>query len=99
MEESFDSFTTQEKQAVFLLLAEVCFTVCSLVTVVREPRPKNRYQPQAGTVKIVFGGNSTPNSDAFGGVKGQTSRPATTPGVRVEQNQQRPREKDKSFSF
>lgn len=100
MEESFDSFTTKEKQAAILLCVEVIFTVCSLVTVVKEPRHKNRYQTQAGTVRIAFGGNSVVNGDPFGGVKERSSdRPPSTPGVKVLQNPQRPKVKDKSFPF
>lgn len=85
----------------FFLLAELVFTVSSLVVVKIGNDRKNRYHPQGGTVRIAFGGKSPVQQDSFGGIKDvvRALRPASTPGVTVKQFPLKPVKKDTSFPF
>ena len=101
MEQPFTSFTTKEKQASFLLIAEIAFTIFSLVTVKVESK-KTKYRPQGGTLRFQFGGKSPVDQDSFGGIKEnriQSDQPKSTPGVKVYQRPQQPVKKEKDFPF
>jgi hypothetical protein len=101
VEQPFSSFTTKEKQASFLLIAEVAFVALNCVTVKIDSK-KRKYSPQGGTVSFQFGGSSPVNSDNFGGIKSignMSNRPASSPGVTVKQRPQLPVKKDKDYPF
>ena len=101
MEQPFSSFTTKEKQASFLLIAEIALTIFSLITVKVESK-KTKYRPQGGTLSFHFGGKAPVDQDSFGGIKGsriQSDRPQSTPGVNVYQRPQQPVKKDKDYPF
>lgn len=101
VEQPFSSFSTKEKQSAFLLLAEVAFAICSLITVKVDSK-KSRHRPQGGIVRFQFGGKAPLDHDPFGGIKGKqtpSDRPTPTPGVKVFQRPQQPVKKDKDFPF
>ena len=101
MEQPFTSFTTKEKQAAFLLIAEISLTIFSLITVKVESK-KTKYRPQGGTLRFQFGGKAPLDPDSFGGIKDvriQSDRPQSTPGVNVYQRPQQPVKKEKDFPF
>jgi len=101
VEQPFDSFSTKEKQATFLLIAEVSFAIFSLVTIKFDSK-KTKYRPQGGKLSFYFGGGAPVDSDPFGGIKErqiQSDQPKSTPGVNVYQRPQQPVKKDKDYPF
>lgn len=84
-----------------MLIAEVVFTVASLVTVKTVSR-KEKYRPQGGLLRFHFGGGAPAHHDPFGGFRDgqiQSDRPASTPGIRVQQRPQQTVKKDKDYPF
>lgn len=107
MEQPFHSFSTKEKQACFLLIAEVLFVVSSCVTV-KVGSKKQKYSPQGGKLSFHFGGSAPVDGDNYGGVKSMNvsgikpvtqDRPDPTPGVKVIQHTKLPVKKDKDYPF
>jgi len=101
VEQPFNSFTTKEKQATFMLIAEVVFVLSSLVTV-KMGSKERKYRPQGGKLSFQFGGDAPVDNDNFGGIKTVqvlTDRPKATPDVKVIQRPQQVVKKDKDYPF
>lgn len=84
-----------------MLIAEVCLSICSLVTIKFVSKEK-KYRPQGGTLSFHFGGGQKNPGGNFGGIKSVqplADRPSVTPGTTVVRRPQQVVKKDKYYPF
>ena len=84
-----------------MLLAEVCLTICSLVTV-KFVSKERKYRPQGGKLSFHFGGGPVNPGGNFGGMKpvqSLTNKPSAPPGITVVRRPQQIVKKDKDYPF